>query len=440
MKIFTPFLFFLFALAAPLFAQTPLEKVSAACKIFPTYEAGVNNGAIAPMEYSVFQMKPGSEEMLEAEKMLLAAFPTATLDGQRTIGRILYPIAGPATVETLTPFLTSDANQGETAKIAAMLIDFVKKDHDSKVPKDTTFTAPYRHGEFYRNDFTAETDAQFAARLESETAAVLACSDPEKRLELLEKMGTSIERTPAPLEWYKKLLASPDVVTQKQVWDLMGRYCRKVECMRFAAEEMKRETETAANAALAAIRIANVKRFSMRDEVKEVLTDIEQNCKKEDVRQRALAVLRQIDVRQGGVFMWLATQAQETPDENPATFPAERWSPLVAGQTALGWELATTRHFPKGSFLYLRNVVESEVGAKLNAELTSPAPVRFWLNGKVIFESKTGSEKPFLIPVTLNIGRNPVYIEFQSQGRACPFSLRFLEDGGAVAQGLKFTL
>ncbi|MBR6435623.1 MAG: hypothetical protein IKS45_03880, partial [Thermoguttaceae bacterium] len=210
MKTFTPFLFFLVAFASPLFAQTPLEKVAAACKIFPTYEAGVNNGAIAPMEYAIFQMKPGSEEMLEAERMLLAAFPTATLDGQRTIGRILYPIAGDATVEALTPFLTSDANNGETAKIAEMLVSFVKKNHDSTVPKDETFTAPYRHGEFYRNDFTPETDAQLAARLESETTAVLACADAQKRLELLEKMGTSIERAPSPLEWYKKLLASPD--------------------------------------------------------------------------------------------------------------------------------------------------------------------------------------------------------------------------------------
>ena len=72
MKTFTPFLFVLLTLASPLFAQTPLEKVAAACKIFPTYEAGVNNGAIDPMEYAVLQMKPGSEEMLEAEKMLPA--------------------------------------------------------------------------------------------------------------------------------------------------------------------------------------------------------------------------------------------------------------------------------------------------------------------------------------------------------------------------------
>ena len=440
MKTFTPFLFVLVAFVSPLFAQTPLEKVAAACKIFPTYEAGVNNGAIAPMEYAVLQMKPGSEEMLEAERMLLAAFPTATLDGQRTIGRILHPIAGPATVEALTPFLTSDANNGETAKIAQMLVSFVKKNHDSTVPKDETFTAPYRHGEFYRNDFTPETDAQLAARLESETAAVLACADAQKRLKLLEKMGTSIERAPSPLEWYKKLLASPDVTTQKQVWDLMGRYCRKVDCMRFAAQEMKRESPTSANAALAAVRIGNVKRFSMQNEVREILTDVEQNCKNEDVRLRALAVLRQIDIRQGGVFMWLATQAQETRDDNPAAFPPEKWSPLIAGQTVLGWELATTRHFPKGSFLYLRNIVESETDVKLNAELTSPVPVRFWLNGKVIFESKTGGDKPFVVPVTINKGQNPVYIEFQSQGRACPFSLRFLEQGGAVAQGLNFTL
>jgi len=437
MKHFLPIFFVL--LTTSLFAQAPLEKVADACRIFPTYEAGTDGGKIAPMEYAVLQMTLGSDEMLEAEKMLLAAFPTATLDGQRTIGRILHPIAGLATVEALTPFLTSDANHGETAKIAAMLINFVKKNHDSTVPKNTKFTAPYHHGEFYRNDFKVETDARLAARLESETAAVLACTDPEKRLELLEKMGTSIERTPAPLDWYKKLLASPDVVTRKQVWDLMGRYCRKVECMRYAAEQMKLDAETSANAALAAIRIGNVKRFSMKNEVKAVLTDIEKNCEKEDVRQRALAVLRQIDVRQGGVFMWLATQAQETQDSDPAAFPPQKWSPLVAGQTAVGWELATTRQFPKGSFLYLRNVVETDDAQKLEAELTSPVPVRFWLNGKVIFESKTGAEKPFMVPVTLNPGKNPVYIEFQSNGLACPFSLRFLEDG-AVAQGLKFTL
>ena len=178
----------------------------------------------------------------------------------------------------------------------------------------------------------------------------------------------------------------------------------------------------------------------MQNEVREILTDVEQNCKNEDVRMRAVAVLRQIDIRQGGVFMWLATQAQETRNENPAAFPPEKWSPLIAGQTVLGWELATTRHFPKGSFLYLRNIVESETDVKLNAELTSPVPVRFWLNGKVIFESKTGGEKPFVIPVTINKGQNPVYIEFQSQGRACPFSLRFLESGGAVAHRLNFTL
>ncbi|MBR6435307.1 MAG: hypothetical protein IKS45_02240, partial [Thermoguttaceae bacterium] len=210
--------------------------------------------------------------------------------------------------------------------------------------------------------------------------------------------------------------------------------------MRFAVQEMKQDSRTSANAALAAVRIGNVKRFSMQNEVREILTDVEQNCKNEDVRLRALAVLRQIDIRQGGVFMWLATQAQETQDDNPAAFPAEKWSPLIAGQTVLGWELATTRHFPKGSFLYLRNIVESETDVKLNAELTSPVPVRFWLNGQMIFESKTVREKPFVVPVTINKGKNPVYIEFQSQGRACPFSLRFLNQGGAVAQGLNFTL
>lgn len=434
----------LLAAAVPVFAQTALERVDAACAVFPTYEAGTNSALLSGMEYAVLKLPAGSPEMKLAEQKLLAAFPTATLDGQRTIGRILYPIATEETVRELTPLRTSGAHDGETARIVRMLLRVIEEDRPVTYPKNSAFLAPYQTEERFRPDFRPETDAELQRRLESETAAVLACADPRKRLELLEKMGASIERTAEPLAAWQKLLASPDVVTRKQVWDLMGRTSRSMEVLEFAASQMQESPETTVNAALAAVRLTNVKRYAQADRCRQILRDVYENCASADVRNRAKAVLLQMDLAKGRIFEWLATQPlpeSETPVRTELSEDA--WLPLLTGRVKLGWELATARDFPKGSALYLRSFVSQDADRMLTAQLEFAGPVQVWLNGKLIFErteaaSATTSAVTAEFPAAFVSGWNELCVQTVSPGGACVFSMRFCEKDGFVAEGLNF--
>ena len=448
---------FVFILIQPTFSfaqSDTLKRVDEACAVFPTYKSGENGAALSAMERAVLAIPPDSADRAAAERKLLDAFPTATLDGQRTIARVLFAIASDATIESLKPMSQSDANRNETGKIVRALIRAVQDDRPVAYPKNEIFLAPYKPGEFYRNDFKVESDDALAKRLDAEIAAVLNCKDSLLRRDLLEKLGPSIERAAVPLDYYKKLLATPEAGIQKQVFDVMGRFCRSVDALEFAAEWANQENQTRVNAALAVVRMANVKRYAEPDRCRKILYRVYNTIENDDVRGRAKAVLLQLDYQKGYIFNWQGTEVLSRPgaDSFNEPFAAEaetagtaetaetaetQWLPLQMGRVKLGWDLDVARDFPKDSCVYMRTFVNLEKDRALVAQLDVLTPVKVWINGKPVFaRNARGAVVEF--PVQLTAGWNEIRVKVVSVGGPCPFSLRFCELDGMIAEGLDF--
>ena len=444
--LFAAFILFFGSFA---FAQSDtLTKVEKACAVFPSYKAGENGGVLSSMEYAVFGLPADSPELALVETKLLDTFAKATFDGQRTIARVLFFIGSKKSVDAMIPFLDSKANDGETAKLARMVIDAVKKNRPVSYPKNDLFVAPYKQIQIHPNDFHVESEQALLARLNREIALFANQADLAKRQALLESLSRGAELTPKPSIIYEKLMnATPDERGKKAIFDIMGKTSISTDVLEYALTCMSRNDALRTNAGLAVVRLANRLRYKEVDLCVKALWSVYKNIDNTDVRGRAKAVLRQTQIRQGSIKSWSFSECYTVAKD--ATVPiidrqfapektTTSWKQADNGWLREAWDLDVAVSTQTGSCVYLRTVYRSPQEKIVLAEMKKSGPIRIWLNGKKVFSDtsdKTCDNWDLSFPMTLKKGDNEIMVKTVHGPQPWIFALRFSGPDGLIPAG-----
>jgi HEAT repeat protein len=209
------------------------------------------------------------------------------------------------------------------------------------------------------------------------------------------------------------------------------------------------EENLRAEAELAYVRVAENLRDSEPSIARKALNNIIENSATATIRDRAQAILNEMDKYRGYITSWSVAGPYTNGDPFKTTFPPEQrgasrlnWSPLNKG---VGPQVINLLQTFSGNnrAAYLRTYVFSPAATKVRLEIGSDDGNKVWINQTLVHANnatrplRPGQDKA---EAQLRQGWNHVLAKISQGGGDWAFSLRIVKADGSVIDGLKVSL
>ncbi|MEL7499378.1 MAG: HEAT repeat domain-containing protein [Planctomycetota bacterium] len=212
------------------------------------------------------------------------------------------------------------------------------------------------------------------------------------------------------------------------------------------------QPELNATAGLASLRICNRLRSNNESLAKEKLAEIITKVDNEDVQERALEVLNDIDKFQDHILIWETVGPYTDPSKRsgPEIFNVKfgpetdeqqvEWKPLEKG---IGdWRIDLEKTYGDFDFVvcYCRTRVWAAEETQAVLEMGADDGVAAWLNQKMVFDQYVSGLSPrrIRVPVKLKKGWNELQLKIADHQGGWGFCCRIRKPDGSAQPGLKF--
>ena len=208
-----------------------------------------------------------------------------------------------------------------------------------------------------------------------------------------------------------------------------------------------------AEAALAAIQIADRLRGKDKSRARAVIGKVLAAVEDPTIRQRAQEIVNAIEQFEGYILDWLVSPHYQQKDKDARAlfgiaFPPEqpdakdvKWTKLTKGIGSWEINLSSAVGGINDVAVYLRTRVWSPAEQDVQFELGSDDAIKVWLNGKVIHANNTDrgiAPRQDIVKARLAKGWNALMLKVINHGGGWAAACRIRKVGGAAIGGLKY--
>jgi HEAT repeat protein len=207
-----------------------------------------------------------------------------------------------------------------------------------------------------------------------------------------------------------------------------------------------------AEAALAAVQIADRLRQNDPTRAKTAMKNVVAVVKDSRIRQRAQDVINEMEQHEGYILVWLAAgpyveKGKESRAIFDMVFPPEmpdakdvKWKRLTRGVSSWDINLEATFGGKNHCGAYMRTRIFSPVEQDARLELGSDDSIKVWLNGKLVhanYANRGMSPRQDLVNVKLRKGANELLLKVVDHEGGWSFCCRVRKPDGSTIEGLK---